>query len=282
MTSPHPQKSWRFLLSRRWVLFFFAVVVLAWGCWWLGRWQFHRLEKTKTENAIIRANYREAPEALTDVLAVGRPVTDRDEWRVVKATGTYDVADTIIVRYQTDDHGDPGVDVVVPLKTAGGDLLVNRGWFSTEDPQPPVSALPKPPSGQVTVVGWVRQDGSGSSTDVTNHSVRAISSSAIGQAIGAPTYGGFVQMQSETPPAATALGPEDQPDLSNGPHFFYGLQWWFFGVLGAGGFLYLAWDEKNNGDRGARRRAAAAAADAEAERGRQAGRREPSEVSETS
>ena len=31
--------------------------------------------------------------------------------------------------------------------------------------------------------------------------------------------------------------------LNNGPHFFYGLQWWFFGLLALFGFGYLAWDE---------------------------------------
>ena len=34
------------------------------------------------------------------------------------------------------------------------------------------------------------------------------------------------------------------PDLGNGPHFFYGLQWWFFGVLAVFGFFYLAYDER--------------------------------------
>ena len=33
------------------------------------------------------------------------------------------------------------------------------------------------------------------------------------------------------------------PDLGNGPHFFYGLQWWFFGLLAVFGFFYLAYDE---------------------------------------
>ena len=32
-------------------------------------------------------------------------------------------------------------------------------------------------------------------------------------------------------------------DTSDGPHFFYGLQWWFFGALAIFGFFYLAWDE---------------------------------------
>jgi len=276
VTSSDGPQSWRFLLSRRWVLFFLAIIVLAYACWWLGGWQFDRLQNTKHENAIIRANYRQSPKPVSDVLAPGRPVGDLQEWTVVKATGTYDPASSIIVRYQTDDEGDPGANVVVPLKMSNGNvLLVNRGWFASDNPEPPLSKIPPPPTGKVTIVGWVRQDGSGSSTEVADHSVRAISSTAIGQALGMQTYGGFVQLKSESPGPAKKLGRDDMPDLSNGPHFFYGLQWWFFGILGAGGFIYLAWDERNNGNRAARRRAAAAAADAEAERGRQAGRRTP-------
>ncbi|WP_246087087.1 hypothetical protein [Nocardioides humi] len=42
------------------------------------------------------------------------------------------------------------------------------------------------------------------------------------------------------------------PELGEGPHFFYGLQWWFFGVLAIGGFAYLAWDERRLGPRGQR------------------------------
>ena len=40
------------------------------------------------------------------------------------------------------------------------------------------------------------------------------------------------------------------PDLGNGPHFFYGLQWWFFGLLAVFGFGYLAWDERRRMRRG--------------------------------
>jgi cytochrome oxidase assembly protein ShyY1 len=33
------------------------------------------------------------------------------------------------------------------------------------------------------------------------------------------------------------------PDLGEGPHFFYGLQWWFFAALAVFGFGYLTVDE---------------------------------------
>ena len=52
-----------------------------------------------------------------------------------------------------------------------------------------------------------------------------------------------MDLKSEDPEPATPLMKAELPDLSNGPHFFYGLQWWFFGVLAVFGFFYLAYDE---------------------------------------
>jgi cytochrome oxidase assembly protein ShyY1 len=123
-------------------------------------------------------------------------------------------------------------------------LLVDRGWLATSnqgftDP----SQVPAPPAGRVTITGWVRRDASGGSAQVVNGSTRSISSAQIQPAIGIPVYGGFVDLLTETPRADTPLVPADPPDLSNGPHFFYALQWWFFGLLAMFGFGYLAWEE---------------------------------------
>lgn len=244
--------SWRFLLSRRWVLFLLAIVVVGYGTWWLGEWQFGRLQDRKERNAVVVANEDRTPVPVADVLAPGRRVAEKDEWRLVTATGVYDVADTVVVRYRTRE-GAPGVEVVVPLVTdAGPALVVDRGWFATEDPEIGPDELPAPPEGEVTITGWVRADGTGGSTKVTGRSTRAISSTEIGEAIDQEVLTGFVALKSENPAPDTALAPVELPDLGEGPHFFYGLQWWFFGVLAAGGFGYLAWDERRHGPRGER------------------------------
>jgi len=238
-------RSLRFLVSRRWILFLLVVLLLAYLCLILGQWQWHRLTARKASNAIIRTNEAAAPSPVDQVLRRGTDPADTDEYKVVSATGTYDAAKTVIVRYQTNDHGEPGADAVVPLVTSSGTaLLVNRGWFSTGnqgaiDP----SELPAPPSGTVRVTGYVRQDADGSAARVVDSSTRAISSAAIGPAIGVPVYGGWVDLESESPAAAVPLEPAGLPDLSNGPHFFYALQWWFFGILALFGFGYLAWEE---------------------------------------
>ncbi len=232
------------MVSRRWALFALTVVVLAWGCWWLGRWQFHRLHDRESTNIQTTANLKARPGPVGDVLAVGRPVDPRAEWRRVSATGTYAAGDSVVIRYQTRD-GASGVDIVTPLRTAAGPaVLVDRGWFRTGNVGAATVDAPAPPSGTVTVQGWVRADATGGAATVTDRSARAISSRQIARTVDYPVYGGFVDAEQESPAPAHALVPVERPDLGNGPHFFYGLQWWFFGLLAVFGFGYLAYDER--------------------------------------
>ena len=240
-------RSLSFLASRRWVLFAIVVALLAWLAWALGEWQFHRLEDRKDRNAIVERNSAAEPVPVEEVLAAGEDVPDSEQYRRVTAQGEYDVEDTVVVRYRTRD-GASGIDVVVPLITAEGTaLLVDRGWLASDNRGASPDDVPAPPAGTVTVTGWVRQDATGDSTHVSDQSTRAISSSEIGDALGITTYGGFVDLDSEDPEPEQPLEKAELPDLDNGPHFFYGLQWWFFGLLAVGGFLYLAYDEWRGG-----------------------------------
>ncbi|MCY7394688.1 MAG: SURF1 family protein [Nocardioides sp.] len=244
--------SLRFVLSRRWLLFALAVLALVGGTWWLGQWQFDRLVERKAANTVIRVNENLAPAPVADVLAPGRPVGSDDEWRLITAEGTYDPARSVVVRYRSRDEGS-GINVVVPLVTADGTtLLVDRGWLETDPQGTDRSAVPDPPRGEVTVTGWVRADGTGDSTSVDDLSTRAISSARIGEAIDLPVFTGFLVLDTESPAPATSLTKVELPELNNGPHFFYGLQWWFFSALAIFGFFYLLYDEWRRGPRGDR------------------------------
>jgi cytochrome oxidase assembly protein ShyY1 len=234
----------RFLISRRWVGFALVVAALAWGASLLGQWQFHRLDERRADNSLVQRNLDLPPAPLDSVLSVGRPAEHSDEWREVVAHGTWDDDHTIVLKYQTRDGG-AGVDVVTPLRTANGAaVLVDRGWLATENVGGTRPDLPPASTGQVTVSGWVRVDGSGGSTRVSELATRAISSREAAKVLPYPLYGGFLDLHTETPGPAKALAPTELPDdTSEGPHFFYGLQWWFFGALAVVGFCYLAYDE---------------------------------------
>ncbi len=233
----------RFLLTRRWLLFGLGVVVLALGCVRLGEWQFQRLHDREQRNEWTRTNLAAAPAPVQDVMSVSRPLPPQREWQRVRAVGRYDAAATVVVRYQTRD-GRSGVDLVTPLVTSDGTaVLVDRGWVPSDNTGAAPSDLPVPPSGRVEVIGFARADGVGRSTEVEDGSTRAISSREIGATLDEPVLGGFVDAEKETPPPADELVRAELPDLGNGPHFFYGLQWWFFAALAIGGFGYLVVDE---------------------------------------
>ncbi len=233
-----------FLLSRRWVLFALVVAVLAWLATQLGQWQFHRLDERKHDNRVVATNLDLAPAPVGDVLSTERGPRAEDEWRRVTVHGTWDDEHTIVLKYQTRDEG-AGVDVVTPLVTeSGAAVLVDRGWMAVENTGGSRPELPSVTDGQVTVTGWVRRDATGKATKVSDLSTRAVSSRTIAEVTPYPLYRGFIDLAEESPAPAEQLQPTELPDdTSNGPHFFYGLQWWFFGALAIFGFGYLAWDE---------------------------------------
>ena len=122
-------RSLRFLVSRRWALFGVVVLLLAWLAWWLGEWQFDRLEDRREANAVVERNERTSVTPVAEVLAPGRPVSAEDEWRRVRAVGRYAEDETVVVRYQTRE-GASGVDVVVQPHTvvARQTTRVTRGY----------------------------------------------------------------------------------------------------------------------------------------------------------
>lgn len=233
------------------MIFIVVVCSLAALAYYLGQWQFHRLDERQARNEIVRTNLQSPPLPIAQTPG-DDDVNQSEEWHTVTATGHYAPEKSIVVRYRTQD-GHAGVNIVVPLRTSSGRYVaVDRGWMATDNQGLDTVDAPEPPTGEVTVHGWLRRNATGDSTSVSSQSTRAISSDAIGEALGIDMYDGFVEATKETPPPETALRPEELPELDDGPHFFYGLQWWFFGVLAVFGFCYLAYDEWKRGPRGQR------------------------------
>ncbi|GAB3245836.1 SURF1 family protein [Alteromonas gracilis] len=233
----------RFLLSRRWLLFAVAVGLLTWLAIALGQWQFGRLEDRQDSNVVLERNLTASPLPVADVMRPGEQPAVDDEWRRVTVRGTWADEDSIVVRYRTRD-GASGIDVVTPLRTDDGTaVLVDRGWMRTANSGAQRPDLPKATPGRVTVTGWVRRDATGAATTVEDASTRAISSVEIGRTLDYPVVGGFLDLWEQVPETTDDLERIELPEISEGPHFFYGLQWWFFGALAVFGFGYLLFDE---------------------------------------
>ena len=168
--------------------------------------------------------------------------------------GTYDVEHEVTVTFTTRD-GAPGVDVVTPLVMSDGSaVLVNRGWLQTQNNSERPEDVPAPPAGEVTVMGWLRQDSGADDNAVRprDGQVRAISSEGMASFVPHDLAAGYLNLRSQQPPAATSLELEPRPELGQGPHFFYALQWWFFAGLAVFGWFWFAWIERKERQAAAR------------------------------
>ena len=236
----------RFLLSRRWIGFAIFVIVLSSGCYRLGLWQWHRLDARLAQNHIIIKHLKTTPVPLDTVLRIGTPQTDTQQWTRLRVTGTYDVSHQITVRFSTRD-GAPGANVVTPLVLpSGAAVLVDRGWIATTNNSASPTDVPAPPSGAVTITGWLRANNGDrqQANTPSDKQVRAISSEGVKSSVPYKLYDGYLNLREQSPAATQKLSLEPPPELGQGPHLFYALQWWFFAILATFGWFYFAWVEE--------------------------------------
>ena len=53
-------------------------------------------------------------------------------------------------------------------------------------------------------------------------------------------YDGYVALDKQDPASDQAFDTFPGPEIDNGPHFFYALQWFFFALMAIGGLIYFS------------------------------------------
>ena len=222
----------------------------------LGEWQLDRLEQRRARNAATVVNEQRPVRPLAEVFT--GPITDAEQWQRVEAVGTFVADQQFIVRYRR--NGDEkGYEVVTPLRTASGVVLVDRGFVATQSGVRMPSMAPPPPTGEVRLIGHVRRNEQGRRSAVTpvDGQLRLINSDAIGAALGYPVLNGYIGLLEVTPPQSGGFVPVELPEINEGPHFWYALQWFgFTGVAVAGIVVFIRADVRARREEQAARRPA--------------------------
>lgn len=257
MGSTPPGRLWL-----RWLALAAFVVGLSVAFVHLGFWQLDRLDQRRAANQSVTDHENSA--VIDFGQAFGGTITDAQAWQRARVQGTFDAEHQLIVRFRTNADGTSGYEVLTPLLTTTGQwLIVDRGWAPRPSDGQYPTVLPSPPSGVVTVVGYVRRDEVADADAVTPYSgsVRLVNSAAIGAWLGRPVVNGYLSALEVTPDQAGGLVPVQPPALTEGNHFSYALQWFAFAGLAGIGLVVLI-----RSDVRALRRGKAAAQDAEPER----------------
>ncbi len=232
----------------RWTCLILFVAVLGTAFVNLGDWQLRRLHQRQQRNVSTVANEQNPVLGFEQVFT--RPIVDADQWQRVEARGTFDADHQFLLRYRS-NGGANGYEVVTPLRTSAGNVLVDRGFVELDQGQPVPATAPAPPAGEVTVVGHVRRNekGRSSATRPVDGQMRLISSDAIGPTLPYPVVDGYVGLLSVDPAQTGGFVPVVLPEISDGPHFWYAVQWFMFAGIGLAGVVVFI-----RGDLRARRR----------------------------
>jgi len=242
----------------RWALLIIFVAVLGIAFVNLGEWQLDRLAQRRERNATTIANEQKPIQPYAQVFT--HPITDADQWQRVEARGTFDPDHQFVVRYRS-NGGVDGYEVVTPLRTASGAVLVDRGFIPLDRGTRIPSVAPAPPAGEVTVVGHVRRNEKGRRAAITPvaNQMRLISSNAIAATLPYEIGSGYIGLLSVQPEQQGGFQPIQLPELSEGPHFWYAVQWFMFTAVAVAGIVVFI-----RGDLRARREEDVDAAEAHA------------------
>lgn len=225
----------------RWIVGTLIVAAIVSGCIAAGFWQLRRLDERRATNAQVRARST----TTIPMPAQGFAADASEEALVfhrVRVAGTYDASHEFLLRFRS-RKGLPGYEVVTPLVTGAGAVLVNRGWVPLDEGDRWPVASAAPPAGEVEVEGvLVPREGA----DVRLTAPAGAGKPAIAGAVDparlrvALPYDDVYALPLLAAGSSSAFpAPVDPPSLGEGPHRDYAVQWFLFASVGIVGWPLL-------------------------------------------
>jgi cytochrome oxidase assembly protein ShyY1 len=209
----------------------------------LAPWQFRRHEERSTTNDAISTSANATPVDIDDVLPGGEQSGGGTEWRTVRVTGRYLVADEVVARLRT-VLGQAAFEVLTPFRLADGSVvLVDRGYVRPVqgDRAVAVPGFAAAPKGTVTLTARLRADERDPRERPPERrdgrlQVYAVGSGVVEHATGLDIRAGYLQLNDQNPGVLAAL---PLPELDAGPFLSYALQWIAFGTMALLAWLYF-------------------------------------------
>ena len=231
-------------LSRRLTLL--ALLIIAGVFARLGFWQLGRLEERREANRVAAAARAQPARELA--VGADRTVEALSE-RWVEATGEFDHTREIVLRGQA-FMGTPGVLVVTPLRLEAGDsaVLVLRGFVPSADAvRADLDSLREPGTMRVRGLATAIASGGGQPLEHAGRTTWArLDLAALRARLPYPLLPVLLR---QTPAAGLPSLPRrlPAPELSEGPHLSYAVQWFAFAVMAVAFGVLIVGKAKRSG-----------------------------------
>ena len=204
-------------------------------CLIAAQWQYHRGVDRHARNSMIEENIAAPNISLENAASE----LSKNEWRTVNAEGVFDASQTILLRNRYFE-GKYGFEFLTLFTSSNGEKFwVDRGWIVAGKDAVTAPVIPATPSGTVEITGRMRLD-----TALPRGSFFALPASGSGLISKwnaqneVVTEGYYLDLLNGSTAELTPNVTAQLPELSDGPHMAYALQWVFFaGLVGYGRIL---------------------------------------------
>ena len=203
-------------------------LVLVLLCLWAAQWQYQRGVDRHARNTLIQ---EQSQLPAIDINDLSANILEF-EWRQISLQGSFDDSNQILLRNRYND-GVYGFEQLTLFLFDGKKIWVDRGWIKAGSDATIPPKLQPTQEQQVSITGRLRLDSSlpqGKFFAVTNDANRNLVSQLDARK-GVQTEEFYVDLISSSDSAMNPAVPVELPELSDGPHMAYALQWVFFAGL---------------------------------------------------
>lgn len=242
----------RALLVPRWIITTLLVIAAVGVMARLGFWQLDRLQQRRVFNAAVQAQIDAPRLSLNGELQYGN-LSGADllpmEYRSVIVTGTFDPQNEIVLRNQVYQNM-PGYHMLTPLRITGTNkaVLIDRGFIGMDESDPAARAK-YARSGEVTVSGLIRQGHVPQIFGVRDPELvpgqtrldawNAVNIERIQQQVPYELLPVYVEAEPDPAVQNGPIAAVEYPEISEGPHLGYAVQWFSFAGILAFGYPFF-------------------------------------------
>lgn len=197
-------------------------------CLWAAQWQYQRGVDRHARNTVIAKQSVMAPVNLSEI----KGGTTSFEWRTITLSGNFDERNQILLRNRYNE-GVYGFEQLTLFAFDGRKIWVDRGWIKAGANATITPRLQETISDDIEITGRIRLDSSlpqGRFFAVANNSEKNLVAQLDARK-GIQTEDFYLDLISTSNSAMNPDAPAELPELSDGPHMAYALQWLFFAGL---------------------------------------------------
>jgi len=222
-----------------------VALLLIFLCIWAAQWQFNRGLDRQARNDAIEENTARPAQPLAALASDFAA----HEWQTTTITGTFDTTQQILLRNRYFE-GVYGFQLLTRFASVDGkSFWVDCGWVKAGPNALTPPVIPELPVDQVAIEGRLRLDSSlprGAFFALPSDGSGGLISQANAQSQSQVSEKFYIDLLRGNQPELTPAVPAELPELSDGPHMAYALQWVFFGGLVVYGRILIRRDVLSN------------------------------------